>query len=166
MQPGVLRCLCLIKTCIAAPSMQSGLLRGPRLIKTYIAAPSMQSGVLRGSTACPLQVTSVQELGVVSSSLDATIKICDTSRCKVLHTVTAHHRGVHSFAYSRAFSLGASGGLERDIMLWQPNTNRQVGELVGHGSSISNIVIDQRHSQVGPGSPSGFSGSQGRFCGA
>ena len=122
-------------------------------------------GCSGASAPGPLQVTSVHELGVVSSSLDATIKICDTSRCKVLHTVTAHHRGVHCFAYSRAFSLGVSGGLERDIMLWQPNTNRQIGELVGHGSSISNLVIDQRHSQVGPRSPSELSGSPGKFCG-
>ena len=118
-----------------------------------MAACPCNLGCSGASTPCPLQVTSVHELGVVSSSLDATIKICDTSRCKILHTVTAHHRGVHCFAYSRAFSLGASGGLERDIMLWQPNTNRQVGELVGHGSSISNVVIDQRHSQVGPQIP-------------
>ena len=132
-------------------------------IKICIAA-CMRFGLLRCLRPLPpLQVTSVHELGVVSSSLDATIKVCDTSRCKVLHTVTAHHRGVHSFAYSRAFSLGVSGGLERDIMLWQPNTNRQIGELVGHGSSISNIIIDQRHSQVGPGSPCDLSGSQGRF---
>lgn len=93
-------------------------------------------------------MSNIHELGLVTSSLDSTIKITDLSRCKVLHTVTAHHRGVHCFAHSKAFSLCASGGLERDILLWQGSTNRQVGEMTGHAASISHIAIDNRRCQV------------------
>lgn len=95
-----------------------------------------------------LQVSNIHELGLVSCSLDSTIKITDLSRCKVLHTVTAHRRGVHCFAHSKAFSLCASGGLERDILLWQGSTNRQVGEMTGHAASISHLAIDNRCCQV------------------
>lgn len=95
-----------------------------------------------------LQVSNIHELGLVTCSLDSTIKITDLSRCKVLHTVTAHRRGVHCFAHSKAFSLCASGGLERDILLWQGNTNRQVGEMTGHAASISHLAIDNRRCQV------------------
>ena len=94
------------------------------------------------------QVSNIHELGLVTCSLDSTIKITDLSRCKVLHTVTAHRRGVHCFAHSKAFSLCASGGLERDILLWQGSTNRQVGEMTGHAASISHIAIDNRRCQV------------------
>lgn len=95
-----------------------------------------------------LQVSNIHELGLVTCSLDSTIKITDLSRCKVLHTVTAHRRGVHCFAHSKAFSLCASGGLERDILLWQGSTNRQVGEMTGHAASISHLAIDNRRCQV------------------
>lgn len=94
------------------------------------------------------QVSNIHELGLVTCSLDSTIKITDLSRCKVLHTVTAHRRGVHCFAHSKAFSLCASGGLERDILLWQGSTNRQVGEMTGHAASICHIAIDNRRCQV------------------
>ena len=93
-------------------------------------------------------MTDVRELGVVSSSLDTSIKIYDVSRGKVTHTVRAHSLGVHCFAYSKAFSMGISGGLERDIMMWQPNSTRKAGELVGHGASITHIAVDNRRSQV------------------
>lgn len=65
------------------------------------------------------QVTPVAELGLLTSSLDGTIKICDAARAQVLHTVKIHASGVHCFAYSRAFGVVASGGLERTIRLWQ-----------------------------------------------
>ena len=94
------------------------------------------------------QVSNIHELGLVTCSLDSTIKIIDLSRCKVLHTVTVHKRGVHCFAHSKAFSLCASGGLERDILLWQGSTNRQVGELTGHAASISHVAVDNRRCQV------------------
>lgn len=98
-----------------------------------------------------LQVSNIHELGLVSSSLDSTIKITDLSRCKVLHTVTAHRRGVQCFAHSKAFSLCASGGLERDILLWQGSTNRQVGEMTGHAASILHLAVDNRRCQVSCG---------------
>ena len=93
-------------------------------------------------------MSNVHEMGIVTSSLDSTIKITDLSRCKVLHTVTAHRRGVHCFAHSKAFSLCASGGLERDILLWQGSTNRQVGEMTGHAASILHLAVDNRRCQV------------------
>lgn len=58
-------------------------------------------------------------MGLISSSLDGTIKISDTVRGQVLHTVSLHAAGVHTFGHSRAYGIIASGGLERTIRLWQ-----------------------------------------------
>jgi WD40 repeat protein len=69
---------------------------------------------------CPVrQVTSVVEMGLLSSSLDGVICIADAERAQVLHSVALHTAGVHCFAHSCAFGLVASGGLERTIRLWQ-----------------------------------------------
>lgn len=48
-----------------------------------------------------LQVTWVPEVGLVSSSLDSTIKVYDFVREKVINTCTHHVKGVHSFVWCR-----------------------------------------------------------------
>lgn len=78
------------------------------------------------------QVQHVQDMGLVSSSLDSTLKIYDFSRDRVIHTCTHHTKGVHSFVWCKAYSLFASAGVERDIIVWQGNTARKMGELTGH----------------------------------
>jgi len=129
-------CYSLLKHCywLAASEVQMGVV-------SVLCQPVKRASMLQ-------QVSNIHELGLVTCSLDSTIKITDLSRCKVLHTVTAHRRGVHCFAHSKAFSLCASGGLERDILLWQGSTNRQVGEMTGHAASISHVAIDNRRCQV------------------
>ena len=138
--------------CMAPYNMS---LSGHRAIAQGSRSPSSPNGswtiygLLNINKSTPiLQVSNIHELGLVTCSLDSTIKITDISRCKVVHTVTAHRRGVHCFAHSKAFSLCASGGLERDILLWQGSTNRQVGEMTGHAASISHLAIDNRRCQV------------------
>lgn len=46
-------------------------------------------------------------MGLVSSSLDASLAILDLERRKVAATVSLHKKGVHTFGYSPAFSLVA-----------------------------------------------------------
>lgn len=73
----------------------------------------------------------MHEVGMVSSSLDSTIKIYDISRDRILQTCTHHSKGVHSFVWCKAYSLFASAGVERDIIVWQGSTSRRMGELTG-----------------------------------
>ena len=58
-------------------------------------------------------------------------------------------QGVSAFAASRTFSLIASGGLERTVLLWHPAAPRSlVGSLVGHEAAVTHLALDDRHSQV------------------
>jgi WD40 repeat protein len=61
----------------------------------------------------------IPEVGLVSSSLDTTVKTFDIAREKIINTCTHHTKGVHSFVWCRAYSLIASCGLQRDILVWQ-----------------------------------------------
>jgi len=46
--------------------------------------------------------------------------------------------------------LFRSGGVERSVLLWQPkgNVNHKVGELPGHSSGISQVLVADEQSQV------------------
>ena len=95
-----------------------------------------------------LQLCWQPDLGLISSSLDAAIKITDVTRGHVLGTATVHRQGVAAFVYSHAFSVVASGGLDRDIVLWEPSNLRRVGELAGHTAPITHLSLDSSASQV------------------
>ncbi len=97
-----------------------------------------------------MQLSWQPELGLISSSLDATIKITDVTKGVVWGTATVHSHGVSTFVYSNSFSVMASGGLDRDILLWEPSNLRRVGELVGHTAPITHLCLDSSASQVCP----------------
>lgn len=67
------------------------------------------------------------DVGLVSSSLDATLAVLDLERGKLSATVVLHRKGVRTFGYSPAFSLvarwvgclGSAGLWQR----WQPATD-------------------------------------------
>eukprot|EP00798_Chlamydomonas_sp_ICE-L_P024012 gene24012-9585_t len=90
----------------------------------------------------------VPEVGLVSSSIDSSIRIYDFVREKVVNSCNHHQKAVHSFVWCSAYSMFASCGLERDIILWQGNTTRRIGELTGHTASITHISIDDKLNHV------------------
>lgn len=90
----------------------------------------------------------VPEMGLLSTSLDCTIKTYDITREKVVHTCDHHTKGVHSLVYCSAYSVIASCGLERDVIVWHSSTGRRVGELVGHTASVAQIALDERLNHV------------------
>ncbi|GIL84419.1 hypothetical protein Vretimale_15893 [Volvox reticuliferus] len=94
------------------------------------------------------QISWVPEIGLVSSSLDATLKVYDFVRERVINTCTHHSKAVHGFVWCRAYSMFASCGQERDVILWQGNTMRKVGDLTGHTASVSHIALDERLNHV------------------
>ena len=98
--------------------------------------------------ACRLQLSWQPDLGLISSSLDTTIKIMDVTKGVVWGTATVHAQGVSAFVYSNSFSVMASGGLDRDILLWEPSNLRRVGELTGHTAPITHLCLDSSASQV------------------
>ncbi|GIL56855.1 hypothetical protein Vafri_12156, partial [Volvox africanus] len=94
------------------------------------------------------QISWVPEIGLVSASLDATLKVYDFVRERVINTCTHHSKAVHGFVWCRAYSMFASCGQERDVILWQGNTMRKVGDLTGHTASVSHIALDERLNHV------------------
>eukprot|EP00775_Hariotina_reticulata_P009116 gene9116-9285_t len=90
----------------------------------------------------------VPEVGLVTSSLDTTIKTFDINRERITHTCTHHAKGVHSFVWCKAYSCFASCGLERDVMVWHGTTGRKMGELHGHISSVTHIALDEHLNHV------------------
>ena len=93
-----------------------------------------------------------------------------------LQLATAAAQGVSAFAASRTFSLIASAGLERTVLLWHPAAPRSlVGSLMGHEAAVTHLSLDDRHSQVrpsgacralwaAPGLPMRPAGLPGRSC--
>jgi hypothetical protein len=46
-------------------------------------------------------------------------KVWDIARERMTHVCSHHAKGVHGFVWCRAYSLFASCGMERDVMVWQ-----------------------------------------------
>lgn len=53
------------------------------------------------------QLLAIPDVGLLSSSLDATVKLLDLGAGRVANTFALHRKPVRSLAYSRAFSLVA-----------------------------------------------------------
>jgi WD40 repeat protein len=95
------------------------------------------------------QVSAIPELGLVSSSRDASVRVADIERRQVIRTVTCHSKAVFCFAHCRAYSLVASGGLDRSVLLWQASGGRPIGELRGHSAPVTHLALDNGQCQVG-----------------
>ncbi len=54
------------------------------------------------------QITWVPEIGLVSASLDSTIKVYDFVRERVINTCTHHSKAVHGFVWCRCGPEGGS----------------------------------------------------------
>ncbi|KAF5835754.1 WD40-repeat-containing domain protein [Dunaliella salina] len=94
------------------------------------------------------QVEWVPDIGLVSSSIDSSIKIYDFVREKVINTCNHHQKAVYGFVWCSAYSLFASCGVERDVILWQGNTCRRIGELSGHTASVTHVALDSHLNHV------------------
>ena len=64
----------------------------------------------------------------------------------VRRSFNGHRSGVYSFSYSKKFKLMASGGLQRDVLLWDPFTTKLVSTLSGHQASIAQVVFIDEYS--------------------
>ena len=59
---------------------------------------------------------------VLSASSDTTVKVWDSGRGFCMSTLRTHRDYVKALAYARIKELVASGGLDRQIFLWDVNT--------------------------------------------
>jgi len=84
---------------------------------------------------------------LLSSSLDRNISILDMERGKLRRKFEGHKKAVFTFTWSVA-KLVASAGLEREITLWSPFSNRKVASLRGHGASIRKLASNEDNWQI------------------
>ena len=59
---------------------------------------------------------------VLSASSDTTVKVWDSARSFCMSTLRTHKDYVKSLAYASSREMVASGGLDRQIFLWDVNT--------------------------------------------
>mmetsp|Transcript_23156 Transcript_23156/g.51119 ORF Transcript_23156/g.51119 Transcript_23156/m.51119 type:complete len:1075 (+) Transcript_23156:90-3314(+) len=94
----------------------------------------------------------VQELqAMVTSSLDGDINLCDVhinKRKEDRDAIRLHKKGVHSWCWCRSFKFFASGGLDRQIIIWNPYTQKAMNFLQGHNASILDIKVNEGQSQL------------------
>lgn len=94
-------------------------------------------------SACA-QVEYIEDVGLITASLDSRIFIFDVNRDGVMHEVKHHRKGVSDFSYCRPYSLFGSCG-ERSIMLWQSQNGRLISELLGHSAPVSCVSMDNEY---------------------
>ena len=109
------------------------------------------------------QITKVDDLGcVVSCGGDSNIAIFEVpfranpDVGKKEHVVTKrilrHHRGhvkgVKCFEWVQSFKLIVSGGLERELIVWNPYTGKPVLTLSGHTAGIEMLQLHEEHEQL------------------
>ena len=58
------------------------------------------------------------------------------------YLVCLTYLGVHSFGYSQRSKFMVSCGLERKIYLWDPFTCKVVHTLMGHNSSVKEVLVN------------------------
>lgn len=92
-------------------------------------------------------VTKVQYIAelrsTISSSLDGTIVLSEVNTGKCIRKFKKHDVGVYSFVYSKKWGFMASVGASRSALIWNPKTGEVISTLMGHKTSIQEVLIDQ-----------------------
>ncbi|KAA6426925.1 MAG: hypothetical protein FRX49_03249 [Trebouxia sp. A1-2] len=96
---------------------------------------------------CQLQY--VSELNsILSCSLDKRLCLADVEARVTVKYLEGHTQGVRAVDWSRAYSFIASGGLDRNVMLWNPFQLHSMATLTGHAAAVTHITINERSSQI------------------
>ena len=107
------------------------------------------------------QICKVDDLGgVVSCGSDNAIVIFEVPfrtnpenknwvvRKRVLEHSRGHQKGVKCFEWVQTFKLIVSGGLERELIVWNPYTCKPVLTLNGHTSGIQMMQLNAEYEQL------------------
>eukprot|EP00741_Cyanophora_paradoxa_P004058 tig00000760_g3942.t1 len=88
--------------------------------------------------------------GIVSSSLDNTVKISDPRKgLEITHTIRGHRMGIHCFAWCRSFSVLATCGIERHVKIWTlAGGEKPITHLFGHNASLAGVTMDEHDFEV------------------
>jgi WD40 repeat protein len=94
-------------------------------------------------------VTELQSM--VTCGLDGEINLCDVhmnQRKEGREAITVHKKGVHCWCWCASYKFFASGGLDRQIVIWNPYTQRSITSLQGHNASIMDVLVNEAQHQL------------------
>jgi len=94
------------------------------------------------------KVRHFQDVGLISCSLDKTLKVFDLTKKEVKDTMKGHEKGVYTFDYCPSYRFIASGGLDRNIVLWDSYTFKRTSTLYGHTASIQSVIVNEECNQL------------------
>lgn len=89
------------------------------------------------------QIIHIPDTGILTSSLDSTIKLFDPARNILKFSSNLHNSSVRCMDYDPALSICCSGGAERSVIVWHPNGDptRAIGKLSGHVHGTVSIAF-------------------------
>ncbi|KAL3142584.1 hypothetical protein ABBQ38_002902 [Trebouxia sp. C0009 RCD-2024] len=103
--------------------------------------------LLHTDWVCQLQY--ISELNsILSCSLDKRLCLADVEARVTVKYLEGHTQGVRAVDWSKAYSFIASGGLDRNVMLWNPFQLQSMATLQGHAAAITHITINERSNQI------------------
>jgi len=88
---------------------------------------------------------------MVSCGLDGEINLCDVhmnQRKEGRDAIRLHKKGVHSWCWCKSYKFFASGGLDRQIIIWNPYTQKAMNFLQGHNASILDVLVNESQAQL------------------
>ncbi|CEM26365.1 unnamed protein product [Vitrella brassicaformis CCMP3155] len=81
---------------------------------------------------------------MVTSGLDGIINIGDIQTNKRKRDpIRLHRRGVYCWQWCSTFQLFASGGQDREILIWNPYTVKPLNFLHGHSAPIKHLLLNE-----------------------
>ncbi|KAA6383291.1 MAG: hypothetical protein EZS28_021182, partial [Streblomastix strix] len=99
--------------------------------------------------AAVTQVQFIAEMGgIVSCSLDGSLKAFDILSLKEIGVMVGHRRGIRKYAYSEKYHLIASCGLDHFACVYSSSTREFVGKLIGHMGALTGIAFDEKASTI------------------
>lgn len=84
----------------------------------------------------------------MTASLDTTCLVIDLERGTLRRRFSNHTKPVYSFAWCGHNKVLASCGLERNIILWSPYSERAVASLAGHTCAIRKVIVNDHDNQL------------------
>lgn len=89
---------------------------------------------------------------MVTCGLDGEINLCDVNlnqRKKEKPAIRLHKKyGVHCWCWCGSYKFFASGGLDRQIIIWNPYTLRAINHLQGHNAPILDLQVNEAQHQL------------------
>lgn len=88
---------------------------------------------------------------MVTCSLDGEINICDVhtnQRKEGRDAVRLHKKGVHSWCWCKSYKFFASGGSDRQIIIWNPYTQKAMNYLQGHNAPVLDVLVNEAQHQL------------------